>query len=105
MPIKYSSWILNKLTFFNLRHPKFPPKDIFGLKVNHLAALRESGYIIFPFGLPIFMDIWYILWPFGVIIWYVFPFWYVVPEKFGNPGSGTWRPRCLLAAKVEIHKK
>jgi hypothetical protein len=29
------------------------------------------------------MDIWYIVWTFGIFP----PFWYVVPEKSGNPAA------------------
>jgi hypothetical protein len=35
-----------------------------------------------------FIDIWYIVWPFGIFCGQFgkfFPFWYVVPKKSGNP--------------------
>jgi hypothetical protein len=31
---------------------------------------------------------WSILWPFGIyfmVVWYIFPFWYVVPRKIWHP--------------------
>jgi hypothetical protein len=60
--------------------------------------------------LEFYTAIWNILRPFGichgslvnvVIIWYILPFWYVVPKKSGNPVSGD---DCTLAEKIRCLK-
>jgi hypothetical protein len=39
--------------------------------------------------LATFTAIWYILWPFGIflVIWSVFPIWYIVERKIWQPCS------------------
>jgi hypothetical protein len=55
----------------------------------------------------------YILWPFGifychlvdfVVIWYIFPFWYVVPRKIWQPCLGARADICPEWRKVIIFK-
>jgi hypothetical protein len=51
-----------------------------------LEGLAIEDGMLWTFGmfyghLVYFMDIWYICWSFGII----FPFWYVVTRKSGNP--------------------
>jgi hypothetical protein len=53
-----------------------------GIFFGHLVYFVAIWYILWPIGifcghLVYFVTIWYILW---LGIWFIFPFWYVVPR-------------------------
>jgi hypothetical protein len=77
------------------------------LQWKMLVYFLDIWYILWTFGifcghLVYFVDIWYILWTLGIFcsnMAYIFPFWYVSPRKIWQPCSRGLQknPRHILS--------